>query len=409
MEYADVVIVGAGHGGSQCAIALRQHGFEGSILLIGREAEQPYERPPLSKSYLAGEKAFERLHIRPVGFWAERQITLRLGIEVLKVDPASKQLVTDGGQTIGYGTLVWSAGGEAARLSCPGADLAGVHVVRNRADCDGLMAGIDRGAKNIVIVGGGYIGLEASAVLSKLGLQVTLLEAAPRVLARVAGEELSQFFQDEHRNRGVELRTDTMVEHLEGAQGHVSSVRLRNGETLPADAVVVGIGIVPAVTPLVAAGATADSGIIVDQFCRSSLSDIYAIGDCAAHASRYAGGRTIRIESVQNANDMANCVARSICGDPHPFEALPWFWSNQYDLRLQTVGLNLGYDRTVLRGALKDRSFSIVYLKEGRVIALDCVNAVKDYVQGRKLVESGARPDLARLGDQAISLSTLTL
>ncbi|WP_070156960.1 NAD(P)/FAD-dependent oxidoreductase [Sphingobium phenoxybenzoativorans] len=408
MEYADVVIVGAGHGGAQCAISLRQYGFEGSILLVGREPEQPYERPPLSKSYLAREKEFERLLIRPPTFWEERRITLRLGTEIMDIDPKSKILTTDRGHAIRYGKLVWSAGGDPARLSCSGHDLTGVHVVRTRADCDALMAAIDTGAQNVVIVGGGYIGLEAAAVLSKLGLQVTLFEAAPRVLARVAGEELSVFFQNEHRKYGVQLHTGEVVESLEAKDGHVTAVRLRGGKRFPADAVIVGIGIVPAVHALASAGAAVDKGVIVDSYCRTSLDGIYAIGDCAVHAELYSNGRTARIESVQNANDMAQCVAKSLCGDPQPYRSTPWFWSNQYDLRLQTVGLNTGFDTTILRGSIEDRSFSIMYLRDGIVIAMDCVNAVKDYVQGRKLVESGARPDLLKLADRATPLSAVT-
>jgi 3-phenylpropionate/trans-cinnamate dioxygenase ferredoxin reductase subunit len=407
MKTADVVIVGAGHGGAQCAIALRQHGFEGTIAVIGREPEPPYERPPLSKEYFAREKTFDRLYIRPMAFWGEKGVEMVLSTEVTAVDPASKVLTLSDGSALGYGSLVWATGGDPRRLSCVGAELAGVHAVRTREDCDRLMGEIDDGTRNIVVIGGGYIGLEAAAVLTKLGCNVTLLEALPRVLARVAGPELSAFYEHQHRDHGVDLRTGVVVDSLEGDGAKVTGVRLADGSVLPAEAVIVGIGIVPAVAPLIAAGAAGGNGVDVDEYCRTSLPDVYAIGDCAAFACDYAGGAVMRVESVQNANDMATCVAKALCGDPQPYRAFPWFWSNQYDLRLQTAGLSVGYTDTVLRGDPEARTFSVVYLKEGKVIALDCVNMVKDYVQGRKLVEAGASPDPAQLGDAGVALKEL--
>ncbi|GGY99479.1 NAD(P)/FAD-dependent oxidoreductase [Novosphingobium colocasiae] len=407
MDKADVVIVGAGHGGAQCAIALRQNGFTGTITVIGREPEYPYERPPLSKEYFAREKTFDRLYIRPETFWAEKEVPFLLGVEVTDVDARAKRLTLSNGKTMEYGKLVWATGGDPRRLSCSGADLAGVHAVRTRADCDLLMAEVDAGTKNIVVIGGGYIGLEAAAVLSKLGLNVTLLEALPRVLARVAGEDLSAFYQKEHRDHGVDLRTGVAVDCLEGDGHKVTGVKLADGSVIPAEAVIVGIGIVPAVGPLITAGAVGANGVDVDEYCRTSLPDVYAIGDCAAFACDFAGGNVMRVESVQNANDMATCVAKAICGDEKPYKAFPWFWSNQYDLRLQTAGINLGFDQTVIRGNPEDRSFSVVYLKQGKVVALDCVNMVKDYVQGRKLVEAGASPDAERLADKDVPLKEL--
>jgi 3-phenylpropionate/trans-cinnamate dioxygenase ferredoxin reductase subunit len=390
MSSADLVIVGTGHGGAQTAIALRQNGFAGSILLLSRDPEPPYERPPLSKEYLAGDKAFERMLIRPEAFWAGKGIELRLASAVTKVDPSAKELTIAGGDIVGYGTLVWAAGGDPRRLSCSGADLGGIHAVRDKADVDRIRAELDAGAHQAVVIGGGYIGLEAAAVLRKLGCEVTLLESQDRVLSRVAGEDLSRFYEDEHRGHGVEVRLGAEVEAIEGDGDRVTGVKLASGETLECDMLVVGIGIVPAVGPLIVAGAAGANGVEVDQYCRTSLPDIYAIGDCAAHANPYAGGAVIRLESVQNATDMATCAAKAICGDSQPYEALPWFWSNQYDLRLQTAGLSLGHDATVLRGDPATRSFSVIYLKEGRVIALDCVNRTKDYAQGRRLVEDRA-------------------
>jgi 3-phenylpropionate/trans-cinnamate dioxygenase ferredoxin reductase subunit len=389
MNAADIVIVGTGHGGAQAAIALRQHGFTGSILMVGRDCAPPYERPPLSKDYLAGEKPFERMLIRPREFWAERQVELLLETNVSKLDPVARELTVSGGETVSYGTLVWAAGGDARRLSCPGAQLAGIHAVRDKADTDRLRADLAAGAKRAVVIGGGYIGLEAAAVLRKLGCEVVLVEMLDRVLGRVAGEDLSRFYEAEHRAHGVAVLLGAEVEAIEGEE-RVVGVRLTSGETIACDVVVVGIGIVPSVGPLIAAGAAGANGVDVDPMCRTSLPDVYAIGDCAAHANPYAGGAVIRLESVQNANDMANTAAKAICGDPQPYEAVPWFWSNQYDLRLQTVGLSLGHDATVLRGDPAERSFSVVYLRGGQVIALDCVNRTKDYAQGRKLVEARA-------------------
>jgi 3-phenylpropionate/trans-cinnamate dioxygenase ferredoxin reductase subunit len=404
---ADVAIVGAGHGGAQAAIALRQNGFTGTVLMIGREPELPYERPPLSKEYLAREKTFERITIRPAAFWADKQVTMLLGTEVTALDVAAHKATLSDGRKVRYGHLIWATGGDPRRLTCAGHDLAGVHAVRTRADVDQLMAELDAGAKRAVVIGGGYIGLEAAAVLTKLGCHVTLLEALPRVLARVAGEALSAFFEADHRAHGVDLRTGVQVSHLEGEGGQVAGVRLADGTLLPADLVIVGIGIIPCVEPLRAAGAEGTNGVLVDAECRTSLPDVYAIGDCAAHANAFADGAVIRLESVQNANDMGTTAAKSICGAPVPYHAVPWFWSNQYDLKLQTVGLSTGHDATVLRGDPATRSFSVIYLKAGKVIALDCVNMIKDYVQGRKLVEAGAVIAPERLADASVPLKEL--
>ena len=407
MDRAEVVIVGSGHGGAQAAIALRQQGLEGSILMIGRDPEPPYERPPLSKEYLARDKPFERIMIRPAAFWEERQVMLRPGSVVTGVDPQAHTLRLASGEEVGYGALIWAAGGDPRRLSCSGADLSGVHAIRDKADVDRLMGELDNGARRVVVIGGGYIGLEAAAVLTKLGCEVTIVEALPRVLARVAGEALSEFYHDQHRAHGVDLRLEAKVERLEGENGWVRQVVLEDGEAIACDMVVVGIGIVPAAGPLIAAGAAGANGVDVDEFCRTSLPDIYAIGDCAAHANQWADGAVIRVESVQNAHDMAATAAKHIVCIDEPYRAFPWFWSNQYDLKLQTAGLSLGYDDTVVRGDPAAARFSVIYLKEGRVIALDCVNATKDYVQGRKLIEAGVSPDKAALADPEIPLKEL--
>jgi len=408
MQRYDVLIVGGGHAGAQAAIALRQGGFSGSIAMVSNEAEPPYERPPLSKDYLAGDKSFDRLLLRQESFWGEREITLLLERTVVAVDPAAHAVTLAGGEALGYGRLVWAAGGEPRRLTCDGHDLAGVHAVRTRADVDRMIAELPA-VERVVVIGGGYIGLEAAAVLTKLGKRVVLLEALDRVLARVAGEALSRFYEAEHRAHGVDLRLGARVACLEGERGGVTGVRLAEGEVLSAQMVVVGIGVAPSVGPLLAAGAEGGDGVAVDGQCRTSLPDVFAIGDCARHANRYAGGAAIRLESVQNANDQAAVVAAAILGGEGVYDAVPWFWSNQYDLKLQTVGLSAGHDQAVVRGDPTARSFSVVYLREGRVAALDCVNAVKDYVQGRKLVSDGVRASPAQLADTAIPLKTLGL
>jgi len=401
----DIVIVGTGHAGAQAAIALRQEGFEGTIAMIGEEDCPPYERPPLSKEYLAGDKPFERILIRPERFWEERAITLRLGEQVVAVDAEARCLTTAAGIVIDYGTLIWAAGGHARRLSCDGHQLTGVHGVRSRADVDRLIAELPDVAQ-VVVIGGGYIGLEAAAVLTKFGKAVTIVEAQDRVLARVAGEALSRFYEAEHRAHGVTVRLSESVACIEG-EGRISGVRLADGTVLAAQMAIVGIGIVPAVQPLIAAGAADENGVAVDTQGRTSLPHIYAVGDCAAHANDFADGAVIRLESVQNAHDQATVAARTIMGREVAYHAVPWFWSNQYDLKLQTVGLSTGHDQAILRGDPASRSFSVVYLRQGRVIALDCVNAMRDFVQGKALVAGGATVPVEALADAGRPLKTL--
>tara|TARA_R110000782_G_scaffold78276_9_gene155764 strand:- start:192887 stop:194116 length:1230 start_codon:yes stop_codon:yes gene_type:complete len=408
MNSYDVLIIGAGHGGAQAALMLRQLGFEGSVAMLGDEKEPPYERPPLSKEYMAGDKEFDRILIRPRSFWEERKVDMLLGKRVTRVNASEKTVTTGDDEVIGYDKLIWATGGSPRPLTCSGADAQGIFCIRRRDDVDGIMARLpDVG--HIVVIGGGYIGLEAAAVLTKLGKKVTLLEALPRVLARVAGEELSSFYEAEHRAHGVDLRTGAMVESIEAENGVAKAVILSDKTRIDADMIIVGIGIIPETAPLIAAGASGGNGIDVDAFCRTSLPDIYAIGDCANHANKHARGAQIRLESVQNANDQAKTAVQHIMGEPKEYDALPWFWSNQYDLKLQTVGLSMGYDQTIVRGDPESRSFSVLYLLGGKLIAIDAVNAVKDYVQGKAHILSGAVLDQGQLADSSKPLKEVEL
>lgn len=386
--HQEVLIVGGGHGGAQTAVSLRQLGFEGSITIVGDETEPPYERPPLSKEYFSGEKTFEQIHLRPPTYWSDKKVALVSGETVVGVDPEARTVVTASGKTLAYGVLVWSAGGSPRRMTCDGASLAGVHAVRNRADIDAILAELAN-VKRVVIVGGGHIGLEAAAVMRKFDKAVTLIEAQARLLTRVAGPALSYFFETEHRAHGVDIRLGESVDCLDGTE-RVTHVVLANGERVPADLVIVGIGITPNVETLAAAGAKVTNGVDVDARCRTSLPDVFAIGDCANQADRYASGDRVRIESVPSVSEQAMTVARELTGQGRDQCALPWFWSNQYDLKLQTVGLSNGYDEELIRGDPESRSFSVVYLREGRIIAVDAVNSARDFVRGRVWVGSGA-------------------
>lgn len=406
MSNHDVLIVGSGHGGASAASALRQHGFAGSIAIVSADADPPYERPPLSKEYLAGEKSFDSILLRPGNFWTDKQIDLIAGEEIVSIDPAERVAATASQKSFGYGQLIWSAGGAPRRLTCEGHDLGGVHAIRDRADVDRLRFELDN-AHHIVVIGGGYIGLEAAASLTKLGKKVIVLEAMDRLLARVAARPISNFLEAQHRAHGIDIRLGAAVVCFEGEGGRVARVVLDDGTALPADLVIVGIGIVPRVAALHQAGAQCPNGVAVDDHCRTALARIYAIGDCALHRNAFGPDRPVRVESVQNAADMAKTVALDIIGEPAAYSATPWFWSNQYDIKLQTVGLSMDHDEFIVRGDPATGRFAVVYLRESTVVALDCVNNVKDYVQGRGLVESRATVDCLALADPDIALKTL--
>lgn len=405
-KHFDVLIVGAGHGGAQVAMTLRRQGFEGTIGLLGEEPELPYDRPPLSKDYLSGDKPWERIVFHTAEAWQERKVELLLGRRATAVDPKASTVTIEDSGRIGYGNLVWAAGGAARRLSCHGHSLSGVHTIRNRADIERMMVELPA-ARDVVVIGGGYIGLEAAAVLRKFGKQVTLVEALDRVLARVAGKPLSHFYEHEHTERGVDIRLNARVECIASDYDKVGGVLLADGEVLPAQMVIVGIGIMPVVEPLLTAGAEGGNGVRVDDHCRTSLPNIYALGDCAEHRNCFANGEWVRLESVQNANDQAVIVADALMGGEKRYAAVPWFWSNQYDLKLQTIGLSTGFDDLIVRGDPATRSFSVIYLREGKVIALDCVNSVRDYSHGRLMLLKESMPDKPQLADPAVPLKSL--
>lgn len=398
-----VVVAGAGQAAAQLAQSLRQGGYAGQIVMIGDEPMPPYERPPLSKDYLSGKREAVRLLLRKPEFWAERAVEMRLGRAVTTVDRAGRTVMLEGGEAVAYGTLVWAAGGRPRRLSCPGAALQCVHYVRALADIDRLKADLTEAGRRVVIVGGGYIGLEAAAVLRGMGHCVTILEMQDRLLARVTSPVVSGFLLDLHRRHGVEVRLTTCVVELRGREGRVTGLTLSDGDVIEADLVIVGIGIIPNVEPLREAGVDCPNGVRVDEFCRTADPHVMAIGDCALHPNHHAGAE-IRLESVQNAIDQAKTAAEVILGRPQAYNALPWFWSDQYGVKMQTAGLCAGHDRVVVRGRAGATPFTAAYLRRGRLIALDCLGAPKDFMQGRALLVAGARVDPDMLVDPEVEL-----
>lgn len=402
----DVIIAGGGQAGAQCAQSLRQGGFQGSIILLGDEHFAPYERPPLSKDYLSGKRDAKKLLLRKPEFWQDRQIAILTGRRIEVVDPVARHVTLEDGESLSYGKLVWATGGRPRLPVCRGVNLAGVHTIRTITDIDRLKVEIAPGAR-IVIVGGGYIGLETAAVLRGMDFPVTIVEAQGRLLARVTSPPVSQFFLKLHRSRGVDVRLSTQVEALSG-DGRVSGVLLSDGSTLPADIVIFGIGITPNVEPLATAGLACPNGVTVDEFCQTSDPHILAIGDCANHPNAFSG-TTIRLESVQNAIDQGKVAADSLLERPKPYAALPWFWSDQYDIKLQSAGLTLGQHTVAVRGEISTAPFSVLYLRGSRLVAIDCLNSPKDFMQGKSLIATGQRLDTRRMLDRTTELGSLVL
>jgi 3-phenylpropionate/trans-cinnamate dioxygenase ferredoxin reductase subunit len=406
-----VVIVGAGHATGELAVSLRNGGYPGRIVVIGDEAHVPYQRPPLSKTYLAGASTLESLYLKPRSAYDNARIELILNTRADAVDRPNKRVVLSDGQVIPYTRLVLNTGGRARRLSIPGADRVerteNFRYVRTINDIDQLRLHIEPGLR-LVIIGGGYVGLEVAALAIKRGMQVTVLEALPRVLARVTAPEVSKFYERIHRAAGVDLRTGVDVTGFEFSQAKevVSTVLCADGTHVPADVVIAGIGLIPNTELAQAAGLAVDNGIVVDEFTRTSDPDIYSAGDCTNHPSALYG-RRVRLESVPNAVEQARTTAAALLGKPRPYNAVPWFWSDQYNLKLQMAGLSQGYDRLVLRGSTDNEAFSAFYLRDGTVISADAINRPQEFMLAKRLIADAAIVDPEVLADESQPLKTL--
>jgi len=399
---SSVVVIGAGQAGSSLVAKLRNSGFEGQVTLIGEESAPPYQRPPLSKKYLLGEMDLERLYLRPESFYSDNDIDLRLNETVTAIDPAAKT-VTSGDQTVSYDHLVLTTGSTPRRLPASiGGTLDGVHVVRDLRDVDAMAPACVSGAR-VLIIGGGYIGLEAAAVASSKGMKVTLVEMADRILQRVAAPETSDYFRDLHTTHGVDIREGIGLETLIG-DGHVTGARLSDGSEVEIDFAIVGVGITPATALAEMAGLDIDNGIKTNELGQTSDPSIWAAGDCASFP--HNGGRG-RLESVPNAIDMAELVAENIMGAGKTYTPKPWFWSDQYDIKLQIAGLNTGYDRIITRPGDADGSVSFWYYAGDRLLAVDAMNEARAFMVGKRLIEMGKSPDPALVADTGTDLKAL--
>ena len=399
-----VAIAGAGHAAGQVVATLRQKKFDGKILLIGEEPWLPYQRPPLSKKFLAGELPAERLHFKPENFYDDPGIAVRLDTRIAAVDCGGKSLRTADGETLAYDKLVFATGARPRLLNLPGVDLDGIHYLRTIDDVTGIRSQLTKGAR-LAIVGAGYIGLEVAAVASQLGADVTVIEMEDRVMSRVVSPQISEFYQREHSSHGVTLMLSTGISGFSG-DGKVAAVNLTNGDQVATDLVVIGIGVVPNTELASDAGLDVDNGIVVDDHCQTSDSDMFAVGDCTQHPNDILGYR-LRLESVHNALEQAKTAASNICGDDSRYADVPWFWSDQYDLKLQIAGLSQGYDQTIVRGDPDSRTFSCLYLRDGQLIAVDAVNSPKDFMQSKALIAAHAVIDSDLLADPENELKNM--
>jgi 3-phenylpropionate/trans-cinnamate dioxygenase ferredoxin reductase component len=399
-----LVVVGAGQAAAQAAQTLRQQSYAGAITLLGEEPYAPYQRPPLSKKYFSGETPRERLLLRPHTSYAEKSIALELGARVEELDAAAHALRLHDGRTVRYDKLLLATGSRPRKLLVPGAELAGVHHVRTISDIDALNAGLRPGAR-VVVIGGGYIGLEMASVARQRGFAVTVLEAADRVLGRVVSEQVSSFFTDLHRAAGVEIHLGAAVRALLGST-RVDAVETADGRRFPCDAVIVGIGIVPNAELAAAAGLECPNGIRVDEHARTADPDVLACGDCTSHPlPLYA--RSVRLESVPNAVHQAKVAAATLLGAPSAYSEIPWFWSDQYDVKMQIVGLSHGYDTAVLRGDPAQKSFAVYYLANRRLLAVDAVNNPREFAHAKKLIGAAFTIDADVLRDPKTDPLTL--
>ncbi len=399
-----IVIVGAGQAAGQAVVTLKHLKFGGRIVVLGDEPHPPYQRPPLSKKFLAGELPAERLYVKPPAFYDDPHVSLRTSVRVIAIDRTAATVSTDAGERIHWDRLILATGSRVRRLPGDAAFPAGVHYLRGIGDVEAIRTGLCPGSR-LVIVGAGYIGLEVAAVARTLGAEVTVVELAGRVMSRVVSPEVSAFYQREHADRGVRLRLSTGLAGFDG-KAAVAAVLTADGERIPADLVVVGVGIVPNFELAAAAGLEVDDGIVVDNACRTNDPRIYAIGDCSSHPNPIYG-RRVRLESVHNALEQARTAATNACGGDLHYADVPWFWSDQYDLKLQIAGLSQGYDAVIIRGDPANRAFSCLYLRQGRMIAIDCVNAPRDFMQSKSLIAARIAPDPRRAADSGTPLKDL--
>jgi 3-phenylpropionate/trans-cinnamate dioxygenase ferredoxin reductase subunit len=397
-----IVIIGAGQAGAQAVASLRADGFTGDLVMVGDEAYAPYQRPPLSKTYLMGTLDRERLFLKPDAFYAEAKCELLLNATASAIDRAKKVVTLSDGITVPYDKLLIATGSRVREIKCPGADLPGVFYLRSIADVDKLRPAFET-AKNVAIVGGGYIGLEVGAVARKYDLNVTVFEAMERVMQRAVSKPISDFYDKTHRDAGVNILLNTGVEAFEG-KGKLEAIRA-GGKSYPTDIAVVGIGILPNDTLAKEAGLTVGDGIHVDPYCQTSDPSIWAAGDCTRHHGR--DGNHIRLECVQNAIDQAKFAALAMMGKPAPYKEVPWFWSDQYDLKLQIAGLAWPTDSLVVRGDPASRKFAVFHLRNGAVAAVEAVNAAPEYIVGRKLIAEGTKIPPEKLADLTIPMKNI--
>jgi len=401
------VIIGASHTAGQLVASLRQFGWDGDITLIGDEPNVPYHHPPLSKDYLSGDKTDDELLIRPVSAYETAKVDLKLGTRVMKINRDDKTVLTDKDEIITYDKLVLATGARVRRLPIEGADLPNVFYLRDMADVTAIKTGVQTG-RRAVIIGGGYIGLETAASLKKLGLDVTVLEAMPRILQRVTAPELSEFYKRVHSEEGVSIVEDTIADKIT-QDGSALAVTDKTGKDYAADFIIIGIGVIPNIELAETAGLECGNGIVVNEFCQSNDDDIYAAGDVTWHYNvKY--DRHLRLESVPNATEQAKIVASHICGTPKAYDSLPWFWSDQYDLKLQIAGLSEGYDDLIIRGNREtSRSFAAFYFKGDALLAVDAVNAPREFAMTRMVLSKGKTLDKQKVADESLALKDAIL
>ena len=399
-----VIIIGAGQAGLQSIVSLRQSGYPKEITLIGDEAYLPYQRPPLSKAYLSGKMERERLFLKPESFFTDNNVTLKLATPVASIDAGAKSVTLESGESLAYEDLILATGSRPRRLDLAGRELANIFDLRGMADIDAMQPHFIAGEK-IVVIGGGYIGLEAAAVAADMGLHVHVLEAAPRLLARVAEPEISAFYDRIHKARGVTIITQSRIEGFVGERDCVSGIQMADGSVIDADIVITGIGIVPNIELAQAAGLTLDNGIVVNDVGQTSDAHIYAAGDCTQHPNDVLG-RKLRLESVPNAIEQGKAVASAICGAPKPYHQVPWFWSDQYDVKLQIAGVPTQIDQKVLRGDDTSNSFAWFYFTGDKLTGVTAVNRPAEFMAGRMLIEKSAKGeasiDMDALADEGV-------